>query len=88
MIKFKDILTESAINNYLNSKNKILVGKFTNLLRDMNERYDIKQHENLTYYFDNGYHFATQEKIDSFIIIYHDGSLDEYGWRKRNKGTK
>lgn len=69
--------------DYYYSDKIILVGTKTNLLRDMQERYQTETFGDETYYYDNGYHFATLYKEGKFLELRHDGSLDENGRRKK-----
>lgn|SRR5574343_172135 len=73
------------IIDYYNSKNMILVGMKTNLLSDMESRYEFKVSGNEIYFFDKGFHFGTLYKEGSFYVLKHDGTLDEYGWRDGKK---
>jgi len=79
----REFLNENKnnIKDYYNSKNIILVGKKTNLLSYMKERYEYDINGDEIYYFDNGYHFGTLYKEGRFLELKHDGSLNEYGWR-------
>jgi hypothetical protein len=58
-----------------------LVGKKTNLLSDMKERYEYDINGDEIYFFDDGYHFGTLYKEGRFLELRHDGSINEYGWR-------
>lgn len=80
----EEFILESSnkIVDYSNSKNKILVGRKTNLLKDMAEKYQTEVSGDETYYFDKGEHFATLFEDPRFPEIRHDGTLDTYGWRK------
>jgi len=80
----REFLNENKnnIKDYYNSKNIILVGKKTNLLSDMKERYEYDINGDEIYFFDDGYHFGTLYKEGRFLELKHDGSLNEYGWRK------
>ena len=84
----EEVLNENnpKIIDYHNSKNKILVGKNTNLLRVMKERYEYASrvfgNTDEIYFFDKGYHFGTLFKEGSFLELKHDGSLNDLGWRK------
>ena len=69
--------------DYYYSDNIILVGSKTNLLRDMQERYQTETFGDEIYYYDNGYHFGTLYKEGRFLELRHDGSLDENGRRKK-----
>jgi len=69
--------------DYYYSGKVILVGTKTNLLRDMQERYQTETFGDETYYYDNGYHFATLYKQGKFLELRHDGSLDQNGRRKK-----
>lgn len=76
------------INDYYNTRNKILVGLKTNLMRRMKEIYDFEVNGDETYFFDNGFHFATLYKEGRFYELKHDGTLDDYGYRKINNENK
>ncbi len=84
----REVLNEDnpKIIDYYNSKNKILVGKNTNLLRVMKERYEYASrvfgNTDEIYFFDKRYHFATLFKEGSVLELKHDGSLNDLGWRK------
>jgi len=84
----EEVLNEAnpKIIDYHNSKNKILVGKNTNLLRAMKERYEYASrafgNTDEIYFFDKGYHFCTLFKEGNFLELKHDGSLNDLGWRK------
>lgn len=83
MIKFKDILTEAKIIDYSKASPRIIVGRKTNLIRDMQDRYVFKEDGDNIHFFNNGKHFATLfDKGTPYQLIKHDGSLDEYGWIK------
>jgi len=79
----REFLNENKnnIKDYYNSKNIILVGKKTNFLSDMKERYEYDINGDEIYFFDDGYHFGTLYKEGRFLELKHDGSLNEYGWR-------
>lgn len=85
---FDEFLTEAfSIKDtvdYSNSKNIIIVGRKTNLLDDMRERYIHTVNGNETYFFSKGKHFATLFDDPRFPeIIKHDGSLTDKGWIKK-----
>jgi hypothetical protein len=69
--------------DYYFSRNMILVGSKTNLLKNMEERYQTEEFFGEIYYYDNGYHFGTLYKEGRFLELRHDGSLDENGRRKK-----
>jgi len=75
------------INDYSNSKNRILVGLKTNLLKDMKERYKHEKAKEEIYFFDNyGNHFATLfDEGTRYQVLRHNGTLNGYGWIKENK---
>jgi hypothetical protein len=85
----KDKKNESVnkIVDYSNSRNKILVGLKTNLLKDMLDRYDYEEDGDSVYFFDNkGNHFATLfDKGTRYQELKHNGTVSEYGWIKENK---
>jgi len=78
----KENKESNDIIDYYNSKNIILVGMETNLLPDMKRRYDFEVNGDEIYFFDKGFHFGTLFKEGRFYELRHDGTLDEYGWRK------
>lgn len=82
---YEEFLNESLgkIVDFSKSKNIILVGKKTNLLSDMSDRYIHTIQGDETYYFSKGEHFATLFDDDSFAEIRHDGTLNDKGWRKK-----
>lgn len=69
--------------DYSNSKNIILVGRKTNLLDNMYDRYIHTVNGGETYFFSKGKHFATLYDDQRFPEIRHDGSLDDKGWIKK-----
>ncbi len=73
---------QEDIIDYYKSRNIISVGMKTNLLSNMKSRYDFKVNGDEIYFFDKGFHFATLFKEGSFYELKHDGTLDQYGWRK------
>jgi hypothetical protein len=79
----REFLNENKnnIKDYYNSTNIILVGKKTNLLSDMKERYEYDINGDEIYFFEDGYHFGTLYKEGRFLELRHDGSINEYGWR-------
>ena len=82
IVNIEDTTNKNNIKDYHNSKNSILVGEKTNLLRAMKERYKYEAKDDEIYFFDNGYHFGTLFKEGSFLTLNHDGSLNDLGWRK------
>ena len=85
---FEDFLNEAkqSIVDYSNSKNKILVGLKTDLLRNMKERYDYKEDGDDIYFFDkDGKHFGTLFDLGTrYQELRHDGKLDDKGWLKES----
>lgn len=82
IVNIEDTTNKNNIKDYHNSKNSILVGEKTNLLRVMKERYKYEVKGDEIYFFDNGYHFGTLFKEGNFLTLKHDGSLNDLGWRK------
>ena len=88
MIRLEDLLKEFDESyqklDYSNSKNVIIVGLKTNLLRNMKDRYDYQEDGNDIHFFDdNGFHFGTLFDAGTrYQQLRHDGKLDDYGWRK------
>jgi len=78
----KENKESNDIIDYYKSKNIILLGMKTNLLPDMKRRYDFEVNGDEIYFFDKGFHFGTLFKEGRFYELKHDGTLDEYGWRK------
>lgn len=77
--------SSTKINDYSNSKYKILVGRKTNLLKNMKERYETKSSDNGDiHYIDKGHHFATLEDHAGHLVMMHDGSLNDYGYRNKS----
>lgn len=78
--------SSNKIIDYSNSKNKILVGLKTNLLRNMLDRYEHEEDDDSVYFFNKGNHFATLfDRGTRYQVIQHDGKLNDYGWIKENK---
>jgi len=73
---------QGGIIDYDKSRNKILVGLKTNLLKNMKERYKFIEDENNIYFFDeNNNHFGTLfDKGTKFQELRNNGNLTEYGW--------
>ena len=86
---YEDFLNEAkqSIEDYSNSKSKILVGLKTDLLRNMKERYDHKEDGDSIYFFNkDGKHFGTLFDLGSrYQELRHDGSLDDKGWLKESQ---
>lgn len=75
-------VNESSLKDYSNSKNKILVGLKSDLLRNMKDRYESKEDGNNIYFFDKGKHIGTLFDVGTrYQELRHDGSLDDKGWR-------
>lgn len=83
---FNDFVNEAKrkMNDYEDSRNKILVGLKSNLLKDMKDRYDFEESSDAIHFFDKkGFHFATLFDLGTrYQELRHDGSLDDKGWRK------
>jgi hypothetical protein len=75
---------KQSIVDYSNSKNKILVGLKTDLLRNMKERYDYKEDGDSIYFFDkDGNHFGTLFDLGTrYQELLHNGTIDDKGWLK------
>lgn len=87
--RFINELKKSLID-YSDSRNKILVGLKTNLLRDMKERYDHKEDGDTIYFFDSdGKHFGTLFDMGTrYQELRHNGKLNDKGWLKENLTNK
>ena len=82
---FECFLNESKqIIDYSGSRNKILVGLNTNLLKDMKDRYDFEEgDDNIHFFDDKGFHFGTLFDVGSrHQELRHDGKINDLGWRK------
>jgi hypothetical protein len=82
---FKEFLNEaSKMNNFEDSRNKIIVGLKTNLLKDMKERYKHQTDRDKIHFFDDkGIHFGTLFDVGTrYQMLLHDGRLDDKGWLK------
>ena len=79
--------SSNKIIDYNNSKNKILVGLKTNLLKDMLDRYEHEEDGDSVHFFDKkGNHFATLfDRGTRYQELKHNGTVSEYGWIKENK---
>jgi|LakMenEpi03Aug12_release.lakeMendotaPanAssembly.Ray.scaffolds.fasta_scaffold164149_3 hypothetical protein len=85
---FEQFINESAtlkdVKDFSGSKDKILVGLKTNLLKDMLDRYESMSRGEEIYFFNKGKHFGTLfDKGTRFQELRHDGSLDDKGWIKK-----
>jgi hypothetical protein len=82
---YEEFLNESSIklNDWSNSKNKILVGLKTNLLSDLKHRYGFSEDSDMIHFFNKkGYHFATLFDVGTrYQELRHDGKLNDKGWR-------
>jgi hypothetical protein len=75
-------VNEASLVDYSKSRNKILVGLKTNLLRNMKDRYESKEDGENLHFFDKGKHIGTLFDLGSrFQELRHDGSLDDKGYR-------
>lgn len=81
---FTDFLNESrkSLNDYEKSRDKILVGLKTNLLRDMLDRYDHEEAGDSIHFFDKkGNHFATLfDRGTRYQELRHNGTVNDKGW--------
>jgi hypothetical protein len=77
--------SSNKIIDYSDSKNKILVGLKTNLLKDMKDRYDFQEEGDMIYFFDKkGNHFGTLFDLGTrYQELKNNGSIDDYGWPKK-----
>lgn len=96
---YQDTVDESLVNedekknessnkiiDYSNSKNKILVGLKTNLLKDMLDRYEHEEDGDSIHFFNKGNHFATLfDRGTRYQELKHNGTVNAYGWIKENK---
>jgi hypothetical protein len=75
-------INESKNIDFKNSKNKILVGLKTNLLKDMMDRYEHVIDGDMIHFFDTkGVHFGTLFDLETrYQELRHDGRLDDKGW--------
>lgn len=85
---FEQFINESAtlkdVKDFSGSKDKILVGLKTNLLKDMLDRYESMSRGEEIHFFNKGKHFGTLfDKGTRFQELRHDGSLDDKGWIKK-----
>ena len=85
---FEQFINESAtlkdVKDFSGSKDKILVGSKTNLLKDMLDRYESMSRGEEIHFFNKGKHFGTLfNKGTRFQELRHDGSLDDKGWIKK-----
>jgi hypothetical protein len=83
-----DYVNESAtlkdVKDFSGSKDKILVGLKTNLLKDMLDRYEYMSRGEEIHFFNKGKHFGTLfNKGTRYQELKHDGSLDDKGWIKK-----
>jgi hypothetical protein len=89
---FEKFINESKREtvDYSNSKNKILVGLKTNLLKDMKDRYEYIEDGDKIHFFDvNGNHFGTLFDVGTrYQQLQHNGKLDNYGWLKEAQRHK
>ena len=87
---YEEFVNEAAtlkdVKDFSGSKDKILVGLKTNLLRDMLDRYEYMSRGEEIHFFDKGKHFGTLfNKGTRFQELKHDGSLDDKGWLNKIK---
>lgn len=75
-------INESSLVDYSKSKNKILVGLKTDLLRNMKDRYVSKEDGDNIHFFDKGKHIGTLFDLGSrYQELRHDGTIDDKGYR-------
>ena len=78
-------LHESLIKDYSNSRNKILVGLKTNLLKDMKDRYEYKEDGKNIHFFNKGNHIATLFDVGTrYQELRHNGTINDYGYIKED----
>ena len=80
---FESFLNESKkMNDYEKSRDKILVGLKSNLLRDMLDRYDHEEAGDSIHFFDKkGNHFATLfDRGTRYQELRHNGTVNDKGW--------
>ena len=80
---FESFLNESKkMNDYEKSRDKILVGLKSNLLRDMLDRYDHEEAGDSIHFFDKkGNHFATLfDRGTRYQELRHNGTINDKGW--------
>lgn len=80
---YEQFINESKkMNDYEKSRDKILVGLKSNLLRDMLDRYDYEESGDSIHFFDKkGNHFATLfDKGTRYQELRHNGTVDDKGW--------
>jgi hypothetical protein len=85
---FEQFINESTtlkdVKDFTGSKDRILVGLKTNLLKDMLDRYEYMSRGEEIHFFNKGKHFGTLfNKGTRFQELKHDGSLDDKGWIKK-----
>lgn len=92
MHTFASFINESkmVITDYSDSKNKIIVGLKTNLLKDMMDRYAYREDGDSIHFFNNkDKHFATLfDRGTQYQVLHHDGSINDYGWLKEGSIVK
>lgn len=80
---FEEFINESkrALNDYEKSRNKILVGLKSNLLKDMLDMYDYEEDGDNIHFFDkDGNHFATLfDRGTRYQELRHNGNVDNNG---------
>lgn len=74
--------SRKSLNDYEKSRDKILIGLKTNLLRDMLDRYDHEEAGDSIHFFDKkGNHFATLfDRGSRYQELRHNGTVDDKGW--------
>jgi hypothetical protein len=81
---YEQFLNESkkSLNDYENSRNKILVGLKTNLLKDLLDRYDYEESGDMIHFFNKkGNHFATLfDRGSRYQELRHNGTVNDKGW--------
>lgn len=75
-------VNEASLVDYSKSKNKILVGLKTDLLRNMKDRYKSNEDGDNIHFFDKGKHIGTLFDLGSrYQELRHDGTIDDKGYR-------
>jgi len=86
---FESFLNEAKKKktDYSSSKNIILVGLKTNLLKDMRDRYDHEEDgDNIHFFTNNGEHFGTLFDVGTrYQELRHNGKINDKGWLSENQ---
>jgi hypothetical protein len=82
ILAFEQFINESKkVNDFENSRNKILVGLKTNLLKDMMDLYDYEEDgDNIHFFDDKGNHFSTLfDRGTRYQELRHNGNVNDKG---------